>query len=41
MSQFTKLRSGGLRLVTFFPSFAAFSLSLMFSTTCSGAWTIT
>ncbi len=40
-SQLTKLRSGGLRLTTFLPSRAAFSLSLMFSMTCSGACTTT
>ena len=40
-SQFTKLCSGGFRRTTFLPSRAAFSLSRMFSMTCSGAWTTT
>ena len=39
-SQFAKLCSGGLRLTTFFPSFA-FSPSRRFSITCSGAWATT
>ncbi len=37
-SQLTKLWSGCLRSVIFLPSRADFSLSRMFSMTCSGAW---
>ena len=37
LSQWTKLRSGGLRVTDFLPPRAVFSLSRRFSITCSGA----